>query len=34
MRRVIRWLLDLIYPPKCVLCHKLMDSSCSPVCQH
>ena len=30
----LTWLLDLIYPPKCVVCHKLLESSRAPVCQH
>lgn len=30
----LTWLLDLIYPPKCVVCHKLLESSREPVCQH
>ena len=29
---MIRWLLDLIYPPRCVLCHALLDSSCETIC--
>jgi len=27
-----KWLLDLIYPPKCMLCHKLMKDSDEKVC--
>ena len=27
-------LLDLLYPPKCVVCHKLLESSRAPVCPH
>ena len=23
----LRWVLDLFYPPRCMLCHKLLDSS-------
>lgn len=30
----LTWLLDLIYPPKCVVCHKLLESSRAPVCPH
>ena len=30
----LTWLLDLIYPPKCVVCHKLLESSRAPVCSH
>lgn len=29
---MIRWLLDLIYPPRCVLCHTLLDSSRETIC--
>ena len=29
---MIRWLLDLLYPPKCVLCHKLLPNSTYAVC--
>lgn len=29
---MIRWLLDLLFPPRCILCHKIMDSSREPVC--
>lgn len=32
MNPVLRWLLDLIYPPKCMLCHRLLESSDSAVC--
>ena len=24
MKRVISWLLDLLYPPKCVICRRLL----------
>lgn len=27
MRALIQWLLDLLYPPKCMLCHRLLDES-------
>ena len=30
----LTWLLDLIYPPKCVVCHTLLESSRAPVCPH
>ena len=29
---MIRWLLDLLYPPKCILCHKLLPDSTFSVC--
>lgn len=29
---MIRWLLDFLFPPRCILCHKIMDSSREPVC--
>ena len=31
MKRVISWLLDLLYPPKCVICGKLLEKQ-GPVC--
>lgn len=30
---VLSWLLDLLYPPKCVLCRKLLTGK-GPVCPH
>ena len=27
MNAVVRWMWDLLYPPKCMLCHRLMESS-------
>ena len=30
--RLLRWLLDLLYPPKCVVCGKLLDEP-GPVCR-
>lgn len=27
MSALFRWLTDLLYPPKCMLCHRLLDSS-------
>ena len=32
MRAVIRWLLDLLYPPKCMLCGRVMESSEDTIC--
>ena len=32
--RLLTWLLDLIYPPRCVVCHRLLESSREPVCPH
>lgn len=31
---LLRWLLDLIYPPKCIICHQIMESGSEPVCPH
>lgn len=32
MKALVRWLLDLLYPPKCMLCHRLLDTSDIPTC--
>lgn len=32
MRALPGWIADLLYPPKCMLCHRIMESSASPVC--
>jgi len=32
MSSLLRWLLDLLYPPKCMLCHRLLESSDFSVC--
>ena len=32
MRRLIDWLLELIFPPKCVFCRKLLDSGEDLIC--
>ncbi|MBP3634125.1 MAG: ComF family protein [Oscillospiraceae bacterium] len=32
MRVLLRWLLDLLYPPKCMLCHRLLESSDQMTC--
>lgn len=29
---MMRWLLDLLYPPKCVLCHKILPNSRQSLC--
>lgn len=29
---MMRWLMDLLFPPRCVLCHGLLPSSREPVC--
>ena len=29
---MIRWMLDLLFPPRCVLCHRFLPSSREPVC--
>ena len=31
--KLLSWLLDLLYPPKCVICGKLLERS-GPVCAH
>ena len=32
MNRAVRWLLDLIYPPRCIICHRILPSSRTDVC--
>ena len=32
MRRVLTWLLDLLYPPKCVICGKLLSGKEQDIC--
>lgn len=32
MKETLKWLLDLLYPPKCMLCHRVMESSDVPIC--
>lgn len=32
MNALVRWFLDLLYPPKCMLCHRLMESSEQHLC--
>ena len=32
MNALIRWVLDLIYPPRCMLCHKLIPDSDKMMC--
>ena len=34
MNAGFRWFLDLLFPPKCMLCHRLMDSSEQTLCGH
>lgn len=34
MKKLLNWLLDLLYPPKCIICRKLLDDSGSAVCLH
>ena len=29
---IVTWLLDLLYPPKCMLCHRLLESSYELLC--
>lgn len=30
--RVIEWLLDLLYPPRCIICHKLLQTGQKEIC--
>lgn len=32
MNAALRWLLDLLYPPKCMLCGRLLESAVQPLC--
>lgn len=32
MNPAVRWVLDLFYPPKCMLCGRLLDSSAETLC--
>lgn len=32
MRELIKWLADLLYPPKCMLCSRVMESSDTSLC--
>ena len=32
MNALIRWVLDVVYPPKCMLCRKLLESSDTVLC--
>ena len=32
MSVLLKWLLDLLYPPKCMLCHRLMEDTDAPTC--
>lgn len=32
MKRVISWLLDLLYPPKCVICRRLLAAGETEIC--
>lgn len=32
MNAFCRWFLDLLFPPRCMLCHKLMEHSLDPTC--
>lgn len=34
MRRIISWLLDLIYPPKCVFCRSLLGENETDLCRN
>ena len=30
--KLLVWLLDLLYPPRCMLCHRLIEAKNAPVC--
>ena len=30
--KLLCWLLDLLYPPRCMLCHRLIEAKDAPVC--
>ena len=30
--KLFEWLLDLLYPPRCMLCHRLIEEKNAPVC--
>ena len=30
--KLLVWLLDLLYPPRCMLCHRLIEAKSAPVC--
>ena len=32
MTEALRWILDLVYPPRCMICHAILPSSRNPVC--
>ena len=32
MSQLLEWFFDLLYPPRCMLCRRLMESSEKPVC--
>ena len=32
--RLLDWVLDLVYPPRCVFCHKFLERGEEPVCAH
>lgn len=31
--KLLAWLLDLLYPPRCMLCHRLIEPRDAPVCR-
>lgn len=31
--KLLDWLLDLLYPPRCMLCHRLIEAKDAPVCR-
>lgn len=34
IRKLLTFLADIFFPPRCIICHKLMDSSRDPVCSY
>lgn len=32
MKELLEWFFDLLYPPRCMLCRRLMENSVKPVC--
>lgn len=31
-RSVLEWMLDLLYPPRCIICHRLLDTGVKEIC--
>ena len=30
--KLLTWLLDLLFPPKCIICHRVLDEPRAVVC--